>query len=86
MFSYFPVVGNAVYVKSWNKVAIALDVTTGKELWDTSVLVTAPATPPTAANGVLRISGGRGFGRLTAITCSSGAQLWMHEAPGAAIG
>lgn len=82
MLSYFTVVGNAVYVKSWNMVAIALDVTTGKELWDTSVPVTAPATPPIAAGGVLYVSGGRGFGQIAAITMSTGAIRWTKQEPG----
>jgi outer membrane protein assembly factor BamB len=82
LFSYFTVVGNAVYVESYNSVAIALDVTTGKELWDTSVPVTAPATPPTAANGVLYFSGGRGLGQIAAINSGTGAIQWTKQEPG----
>jgi outer membrane protein assembly factor BamB len=82
MFSYFTVFGNAAYVKSFNGVAIALDVTTGKELWDTSVLVTSPATPPIAANGMLYVSGGRGFGPIAAINSGTGAIQWIKQEPG----
>lgn len=82
MFSYFTAVGKVVYVKSFNGVVVALDVTTGKELWDTSVAVTAPATPPTAANGVLYVSGGRGFGQIAAINMSTGAIQWTKQAQG----
>src|SRR6185312_12000074 len=82
MFSYFTAVGNVAYVKSFNGVVVALDVTTGKELWDTPVAVTAPATPPTAANGVLYVSGGRGFGQIAAINSSTGAIKWMNQEPG----
>ncbi len=82
MFSYFTLAGNAAYVKSFNGVAVALEVTTGKELWDTSVLVTAPATPPVAANGVLYVSGGRGPGQIAAINMSTGAIQWIKQEPG----
>lgn len=82
MFSYFTVVGNAAYVKSFNSVAVALDVTTGKELWDASVLVTAPATPPTFSNGVLYVSGGRGPGQIAAINGGTGAIKWVKQEPG----
>jgi outer membrane protein assembly factor BamB len=69
-------------VKSFNSVAVALDVMTGKELWDTPVAVSAPATPPTAANGVLYVSGGRGFGQVAAINMSTGAIQWKQQMPG----
>ncbi len=82
MFSYFTVVGNVAYVKSFNSVAVALDVTTGKELWDTSVLVTAPATPPIAAKGMLYVSGGRGPGQIAAINSGTGAIQWIKQEPG----
>lgn len=82
MFSYFTVAGNAAYVKSFNSVAVALDVTTGKELWDTSVLVTSPATPPIAANGMLYVSGGRGPGQIAAINSGTGAIQWIKQEPG----
>ncbi len=82
MFSYFTVVGNVAYVKSFNSVAVALDVTTGKELWDTSVLVTAPATPPIAAKGMLYVSGGRGPGQIAAIKSGTGAIQWIKQEPG----
>lgn len=83
MFSYFTVAGNAAYVKSFNSVAVALEVTTGKELWDTSVLVTSPATPPVAANGALYVSGGRGPGQIAAINSGTGAIQWTKQEPGA---
>lgn len=83
MFSYFTVAGNAAYVKSFNSVAVALEVTTGKELWDTSVLVTSPATPPVAANGALYVSGGRGPGQIAAIDSGTGAIQWTKQEPGA---
>jgi outer membrane protein assembly factor BamB len=83
MFSYFTVAGNAAYVKSFNSVAVALEVTTGKELWDTSVLVTSPATPPVAANGMLYVSGGRGPGQIAAINSGTGAIQWTKQEPGA---
>lgn len=84
MFSYFIVVGKVVYVKSFNSAAVALDGATGKQLWATSVLVSSPATPPTAANGLLYISGGRGPGQVAAITMSTGIILWIQQMPGTA--
>jgi outer membrane protein assembly factor BamB len=83
MFSFFTVTGNAAYVKSFNGVAVALEVTTGKELWDTSVLVTAPATPPIAVKGMLYVSGGRGPGQIAAINSGTGAIQWIQREPGA---
>ncbi|HET8908482.1 MAG TPA: PQQ-binding-like beta-propeller repeat protein [Ktedonobacterales bacterium] len=82
MFTYFIVVGHAVYVKSFNSAAIALDVTTGKVLWSTRVLVSAPTTPPTAANGLLYVSGGRDSGQVAAINISTGVIRWIQRMPG----
>ena len=82
MFSYFTVAGKAVYVKSFNSAAVALDGTTGRQLWTTSVLVSAPATPPTAANGLLYVSGGRDSGQVAAINMSTGVILWIQQMPG----
>lgn len=81
MFSYFTASGNAVYVKSWNNAAIALNATTGKQLWATSVAVTPPATFPLAGDGLLYSVGGRSSGKLAAITMGTGAIAWEQQKP-----
>lgn len=82
MLSYFIVVGKVVYVKSFNSAALALDVATGNPLWTTSVVVSSPATPPIAANGLLYVSGGRDSGQVAAITMSTGIVRWTQHMPG----